>query len=104
MLKYADDLIPSLALEKPPQQEMDYLLAISTSFLSSILMVWVKHGKSEPVDEVCQIYTKMMAALLGARCDILFKRLPVKQASPLYKQKSAGEPPKTGRLPGGIRL
>ena len=38
------------------------LCIISVAMLSA--MDQPKHGKSEPVDEVCQIHTKMMAALI----------------------------------------
>ena len=64
MLKYADFLIPSFALENTPEREMDYVLASATALLSSILMVWVKHGKSETVDEIYRIYTKTMQMMI----------------------------------------
>ena len=67
MLKYADYLIPAFALENTAAWEMDYLLAIATALLSSILMVWVRHGKTETVDEIYQIYTDTMVTMTGRK-------------------------------------
>jgi len=64
MLKYADFLIPPFALERIPEQEMDYVLASATALLSSILMVWVRHGKKESVDDIYRIYTETMDLLV----------------------------------------
>ena len=62
MLNHGEYLSQYFGGQKIPKKEMDYFLATATAVLSSILMVWIKHGKTETAESVYQMYMKAMFA------------------------------------------
>lgn len=60
MLNHGEYLIQYFCWQEISQTEIDYFLATATSVLSSMLMVWIRHGKTEPAESVYQMYRKAM--------------------------------------------
>ena len=57
--KYIDDIhTPDMAVFS--NDELDYLGATSAAVFSSILYVWIKHGKKESVPEIVALYKKFL--------------------------------------------
>lgn len=59
MVKHGNYLTEPFQMQNIPEKERDYLMATSTSVLSSMLMVWIRHGRTETVDEVYAMYQKI---------------------------------------------
>lgn len=62
MLNHGEYLIQYFGWQGISQKEMDYFLATATAVLSSMLMVWIKHGKTETAESVYRMYMKAMIA------------------------------------------
>ena len=60
MLNHGEYLIRYFGWQEISQKEMDYFLATASSVLSSMLMVWIKHGKTETAESVYRMYVKAM--------------------------------------------
>lgn len=58
--RHSDALLESFQLPAIPADEMDYFTSTVTAILSSVLMVWVRHGKRESAGELHQTYSRMM--------------------------------------------
>ena len=58
MENHMRDLSPGLPGKFTPE-EMDYVKAAAFAQMGAMLMVWVKHGKKEPVDMLIRLYRKI---------------------------------------------
>jgi len=61
MEKHMREIAPKEAGKFTPE-EMDYVKAAIFSQMSALLMVWVQHGKKEPVDMLLRLYQKFHSA------------------------------------------
>lgn len=66
MLNHGEYLIRYFDCQEISPKEMDYFLATAAAALSSMLMVWIKHGKTEPAESVYRMYRKALAVTANA--------------------------------------